>query len=427
MPFIILLSACVLVCAVAMWRFIHMARALRAKEKALLDLTMENKELRYKLTVTEKAHQSIEESFRHLSNEALLRNNTSFMQLAKSTFEQLLESSKTDLLQRQQHMSTVLEPIQKALGGVDEKLALLEKERLTAYVDLRRQVHDLLTSQTQLRTETANLVKALRTPNARGQWGEMQLKRVVEMAGMLNHCDFIEQQSVDGGKLRPDLIINLPGGKTIVVDAKTPLAAYLNALEEEEDLEKIALLEKHAQQVRGHIKALSQRAYWEQFKESPDFVVMFLPGEAFFSAALERDPSLIEYGVKEKVILATPTTLIALLRAVAYGWRQESLADNAKAVAQLGRNLYKRLSDMANHFSRMGKHVNSMVDSYNSAMGTFEKRVLVSARHFTELDSQLTDIKMESLTPIESIARRLHTYGDDAPTTEENPTYENNA
>jgi DNA recombination protein RmuC len=421
-----LLSACVVVCTVATWRFIHMARALRTKEQALLVLTMENKELRYQLTATEKAHQAIEEKFRHLSNEALLRNNESFMQLAKGAFEQLLESSKTDLLQRQQHMSTVLEPIQKALGGVDEKLALLEKERLTAYVDLRRQVHDLLTSQTQLRTETANLVKALRTPHARGQWGEMQLKRVVEMAGMLSHCDFIEQQSVDGGKLRPDLVINLPGGKTIVVDAKTPLAAYLNALEEEQDLEKIALLEKHAQHVRGHIKALSQRAYWEQFKESPDFVVMFLPGEAFFSAALERDPSLIEYGVKEKVILATPTTLIALLRAVAYGWRQESLADNAKAVAQLGRNLYKRLSDMASHFSRMGKHVNGMVDSYNAAMGTFEKRVLVSARHFTELDNQLADIKMESLTPVESIARRLHTYGDDAPITQETLPHESN-
>jgi DNA recombination protein RmuC len=268
-------------------------------------------------------------------------------------------------------------------------------------------VTDLLLSQKELRSETANLVKALRTPNARGQWGEMQLRRVVEMAGMISHCDFIEQAQGDEGRLRPDMVINLPGGRKIIVDAKTPLSAYLESIEAVDDNQRRAFLDDHARQVRTHIRNLSQRAYWEQFQPTPDFVVMFLPGEAFFSAALEKDPSLIEAGVQERVILATPTTLIALLRAVSFGWRQENIAENARAISELGRELYKRLGDMNESLSRLGRHVKQVVDSYNQTVGTVELRVLVSARKLNQLDPSLDPKAIEPLNPLDSIPRSV--------------------
>jgi DNA recombination protein RmuC len=387
-------------------------------------LSLKNNALKQTLELERQNTQNLTQVFRGLSQEALLSNNHHFIELAKSTFEKLLDSTKEDMSHRQKQVGSLVEPIQKALAQVDEKIGLLEKERIAAYVDLKRQVGDLLTSQLQLKTETANLVKALRTPTGRGQWGEMQLKRVVEMAGMINHCDFIEQGPLDEGRLRPDMIINLPGSHHIVVDAKTPLMAYLESLETEDDLRKAELLGEHAQQVRKHVKLLSQRSYWEQFEKSPDFVIMFLPGEAFFSAALERDPSLIEYGVKEKVILATPTTLIALLRAVAFGWRQESLAENAKVMGELGRELYKRLSDMTGHLSRLGKSVNGAVENYNAAVGTFERRVLVTARKFQEMDSSLGHETLSPLPPIDSQTRPVHAEESDYSTNPEGITYD---
>jgi DNA recombination protein RmuC len=370
-------------------------------------LDHERRQAQEKIALLEEAQARLSQTFKALSADALSANNQSFLDLAKSTLEKFQESAKTDLTTRQKAIGEMLTPVHQALGKVDVKLLDLEKERLGAYQVLRNQVAELVNSQKELRQETSNLVKALRTPSVRGQWGEMQLKRVVEMAGMVAYCDFAEQVSVDGenGRLRPDMVVNLPGGKKIIVDAKAPLSAYLESLEAVDDQTRSDKLVEHARQVRAHIKALSQRAYWDQFESTPEFVVLFLPGETFFSAALEKDPTLIEVGVREKVILATPTTLIALLRSVSYGWRQESIAENAKAISDLGRELYKRVSDLGNHMTRMGRHLGQVVDSYNQTVGTLERRVLVSARKFKVLDTSNEEI--DELAAIDHTPRNL--------------------
>ncbi len=384
----------------------------------LTDYAVENSELKSalqherqyaqeKIQTIETLQKNLTETFKNLSTQALLHNNQSFLGLAQTSLEKFFEASKTDLEQKQKAFGEIIDPVHKALNQVDQKIGLLEKERVGAYSDLKRQLTDMMLTQKELRVETASLVKALRTPAARGQWGEMQLRRVVEMSGMIAHCDFLEQVSTNDGKLRPDMLVQLPGGKNIIVDAKTPLSSYLEALETNDEQQRSVWLDDHARQVRTHIRNLSQKAYWEQFQPTPEFVVMFLPGESFFSAALEKDPSLIECGVKERVILATPTTLIALLRAVAFGWRQESMADNARAIGELGREVHKRLGDMSQHLSKLGRHVHQVVESYNHTIGTFERRVLVSARKFQELDTSLDETTIEMLNQLDSIPRSV--------------------
>lgn len=370
-------------------------------------LNHERRQAQEKIALLEEAQARLSQTFKALSADALSANNQSFLELAKSTLERFQETAKMDLTTRQKAIGEMLTPVQQALGKVDGKLLDLEKERVGAYAVLRNQVAELVSSQKELRQETSNLVKALRAPSVRGQWGEMQLKRVVEMAGMVAYCDFAEQVSMDGenGRLRPDMVVNLPGGNKIVVDAKAPLSAYLEALEASEDQVRSEKLKEHARQVRAHIRTLSQRAYWEQFQPAPEFVILFLPGETFFSAALENDPTLIEAGVQEKVILATPTTLIAMLRAVAYGWRQESITENAREISNLGRELYKRLSDMGTHITRLGRHLGQVVDSYNQTVGTLERRVLVSARKFKALDTSNEEI--EELSVIDHAPRQV--------------------
>lgn len=320
--------------------------------------------------------------FKSMANEALDQNNRNFLNLAEAT---------------------LMKPVRESLERFDGKINELEKARVGAYVSLTEQVK-------VLRTETSLLTKALRSPIARGRWGEMQLKRVVEMAGMVEHCDFVQQESVQAEemRLRPDMIIRLPMEKQIVVDAKAPLSAYLEAIESENEEMRVQKLKEHARQVRSHIQQLSRKSYWEQFSATPEFVILFLPGETFFSAALEQDPSLIEMGVEQKVILATPTTLIALLRSVAYGWRQEKLSQNAEEISLLGKDLYKRICDMSDHWSKVGKALSSAVSSYNKATGSLESRVLVTARKFKEMQSLQNDAPIEVLSPIEQTTRELN-------------------
>lgn len=368
-------------------------------------LLLENATLKTKLESDQQIQSLWQQQIERLTQQALLQHSQNFMQIAKTQFDGVLEKANFTFDKRQEQFQHLLEPISKSLEQVNSQVQTVEKHRIEAFSDLKRQITDLISSQKDLRHETATLVKALRTPHARGQWGEMQLKRVVEMAGMLDHVDFIEQTTGAEGKLRPDMLVKLPNEKIIVVDAKTPLAAYLDYLELQDESLRNQKLQDHARHIRTHIRQLSQKSYYEQFDNSPEFVVLFIPNEAMFSAALQADPGLIEIGVSEKVLLATPTTLIALLRSVSYGWRQENIAENAKLISALGQELYKRLKDMSGHIERLGKGLNTAVDAYNSTVGSYEQRVLVSAKKFVELENSTTEI--ESVKQIETPLRAL--------------------
>jgi len=357
----------------------------------------------------EAARESFADAFKALSADALAKNNQSFLELARAALETQQATARGELEKRQQAIGELVAPVKATLEKFEQQVSGLEKARVDAYATLTEQVRSLATAQEQLRGETGNLVKALRAPQTRGRWGELQLKRVVEMAGMLDHCDFHEQESTstEDGRLRPDLIVRLPGGKNIVVDAKAPLAAYLDALEAGDDEAKKRKLADHARQVRDHLKKLGQKSYWEQFQPSPDFVVLFLPGEMFYSAALEADPALIEAGVDAKVILATPTTLIALLRAVAYGWTQQALTENAERISQLGRELYERIGTLAEHWGRVGRNLGEAVAAYNKSVASLETRVLVSARRFRELRAAGDDREIADLAPVDQLPREV--------------------
>jgi len=373
------------------------------------ELRKEREATAEKLAVIERSRDELERSFKALSAEALKSNNQAFIELAQQTFEKFQEAAKGDLEKRQQAIDQVVQPVRESLDKFDTKVQELEKSRVGAYEQLSQQVRSLAETQTQLRGETANLVKALRQPTVRGRWGEMQLRRVVELAGMLEHCDFYQQESAatEDGRLRPDLIVKLPGGKNIVVDAKAPLAAYLEAYEAPDEDTRRARLADHARQLRSHVATLGRKAYWDQFQPTPEFVVLFVPGETFYHAALEQDASLLEFGVEQGVMLAAPTTLIALLKAVAYGWRQDALADNAKQVSALGAQLYARLATMGEHFAGLGRNLERAVKSYNEAVGSLESRVLVSARKFRDLQAVGGDAAIESLAPVDALPRQL--------------------
>ena len=356
----------------------------------------------------DRAAADLQNAFKALAADALKSNNSSFLQIAQETLKRFQSEAKGDLEARQKAVADLVAPVRDSLTKVDAQIQQMEIARGEAYGDLKAQVQSLIATQSELRSETGNLVRALRTPNVRGRWGEIQLRRVVEIAGMLPYCDFAEQETITGesGRLRPDLVVKLPGGKSVVVDAKTPLQAFLDAFETTDEDARRAALANHARQVRDHMKTLSGKNYWEQFEATPEFVVMFLPGETFFSAALEQDPGLIEHGVLQRVIPASPTTLIALLKAVAYGWNQEKLARNAHEISALGKELHERLRNLAGHITAVGTGLDRAVECYNKAVGTLENRVLVSARKFSELGASVVE-EIPQLEPIETTARAL--------------------
>ena len=392
-----------------------------AKVKLETTVALERKANDDKLAILNQMTQELRESFQALSAEALKSNNQAFLHLAQSTLEKFQSEAKGDLELRQQAVENLVAPIGESLKKVDDQIRQMESTRDQAYGTLTNQISSLINTQEQLKSETGNLVRALRTPTVRGQWGEIQLRRVVEIAGMLPYCDFVEQETVhtSTGRLRPDMIVKLPGGKNIVIDVKTPLQAYLEAAEATDDELRRQKLQDHARQVRTHMSQLSSKLYQEQFEPTPEFVVMFLPGEAFFSAALEQDSGLIERGVAQKVIPASPTTLIALLKAVAYGWNQEKLARNAQEISALGKELHDRLRLLGAHIDNVGKGLDRAVESYNKAVGSLESRVMVSARKFVELGAPVTD-EIAELSPIETTTRNLTLDFDDPEKAEAN-------
>lgn len=387
---------------------------LRAKEREIRNLLETNSDLRSglmeaktaleqnrlhageRLQEVHNAHVRLSDAFAALSAEALKKNNDAFLDLAK-----------TDLGARQEAIANVVTPLKESLANVDNKIRELEAQRMGAYKGLQQQVQMLIESQHRLRTETENLSRALHAPTARGRWGEIQLRRVVELAGMVMHCDFDEQVSVtsEDQTMRPDMVVKLPGGKIVVVDSKAPLNSYLEAMEAKDETKRDALLLDHAEQVKRHIMSLSKKGYWKQLKPSPEFVVLFLPGEMFFSAALSVKPDLIEMGVENGVIIATPTTLIALLRAVSYGWRQESLHENAQKISELAHKLCERVEKMQEQFNKLGRSLRSSVDSYNQTVASMETRVLVTARKMGELGRFPSNVVNEPCEPIERMPR----------------------
>ena len=360
-----------------------------AAQRQLLQL--EATELRLRASVAELAQQALRE------------NSDNFLKLARESFAREQASMQGTLREREVALAQLVEPIRSALEKSETQIQAMERERRDAFTSLRTQIETLATGQSALQRETRNLVTALRRPEVRGRWGELTLRRVVELAGLSEHCDFTEQLNVSGaqGTLRPDLIVHMPDGRDLVVDAKTPLDAYLEAIDAATDDARRAATARHAQQVEARVRELASKAYWEQFEHSPEFAVLFLPGDQFLSAALAERPELLENALRQSVIIATPSTLIALLKAVAYGWRQAQVAENAAEIRDLGQELHRRLGSFVSHLARTGQRLEGAVEAYNSAVGSLERQVLPQARRFTELGAATGT----ELSPVETIER----------------------
>ncbi|MDR3030980.1 MAG: DNA recombination protein RmuC, partial [Holosporales bacterium] len=332
-----------------------------------------------------RSQEKLEEKFKNISNEVLLRSHNNFLNIAQETFDKILNVEKIEQSKKQSEFLNLIQPIHETLSVFDKKISQIEKDRIDAYGDLKRQVKDLMLYQREIQKETMNLNKALSSPFMSGQWGEMQLRRVVEISGMLAHCDFFEQPQSEYSKLRPDMIIKLPGDRNIIVDAKAPLDAYINAINSgDEDY-----LEHHAKRIKAHIKTLGQKAYWEQFSPTPEFVLMFLPGECFFSSAVKKDPTLIEYGVREKVIITTPITLIALLKAISFSWRQEAVAKNARQIGEVGKAVFSNLEKLIEYSKNFEKRMHKNMEEYDKINLFIEKDIIPSANKLKTLGIEI--------------------------------------
>lgn len=380
-----------------------------ASERAALGAALEAERASAagKLAVVMDAQKQLKDTFEALSGEALRRSQESFLQLAQEKLGQYQQASASDLQARQQAITELLKPVRESLEKVDKQLVSVDKERAGAYQSVSEQLRSLSATHDELRRETGSLVRALRSPNVRGRWGEVQLRRVIEVAGMIDYCDFIEKESAttdEGARLTPDLIIRLPNGKTLVVDSKVPIEAYLQSVDTPDEAAREAKLRDHARQVRDHVKALGRKRYWEQFTPTPEFVVMFMPGEALLGSALQYDNELIELSAAQGVIPASPLTLIAVLRAVAYGWQQDMLVRNAEELSTLGKEMYDRLCTMADNLGALGTNLRQAVEAYNRTIGTIESRVLVTARRFRDMGVSTPD-ELEEVKTVQVAVR----------------------
>ena len=399
----------VAIAALAIGALIGWLASRPAHARLVTELEKDRAAHQERLKTYQDAELTLRQSFQALSTEALQTNNRAFLDLAETRLRAARTEAASDIDSRKKAIEDLVSPLQKTLEQMDRELRDSERRRSESGAQLMQRIASLDTMGQGLRSETARLVDALKRPGVRGRWGELQLKRVVELAGMLDRCDFDEQEtwSAEERRMRPDLVVHLPGGKHVIVDAKVPLDAYLKALDAPDEASRQALLVDHARQVRTHLGQLSAKGYAAHIHPSPDFVVMFLPGEMFFSAALEQDPSLIEAGVELRVIPASPTTLIALLRAVAYGWQQEALEENARKISDLGRNLYESVRVLGGHFEELGARLKGSLDAYNKAVGSLEGNVLVKARRFRELQAAGEVEEIPQLTVIDRVPRML--------------------
>lgn len=382
---------------------------LQQKNSALTTtIEMQRQTADEKIEALEKSRTQLTDTFTALSSEALKNNNEQFLKLAQENLKQFNLQAQSELSRKEQSIEHLVKPIKEALEKTEKQIREIEHDRKEAYGSISKHLESMAQTQQMLHGETRNLVKSLRRPEVRGQWGELTLKRLVELAGMVEHCDFFEQEhtTTEEGNIRPDMIVRMPGRREIIIDVKTPLDGYLNAIEADDDQQREQHLQHHARKVRERIRELASKRYWGQFKQSPDFVVLFIPGDHFLSAALEKDSALLEDALTQKVILATPTSLVALLRAVAFGWNQQAITDNAEKIRDLGEDLYKRLCTFTSHLSKVGKSLDSSLEHYNKAVGSFERQVLSGARKFTEMGISASK-KPEPLEPIEKLARTL--------------------
>ncbi|QMU61480.1 MAG: DNA recombination protein RmuC [Gammaproteobacteria bacterium] len=370
-----------------------------------MQLQLEKERYLEKIETIEESRKQLESSFTVLSQQALKLNNENFLTLANEKLSQFQIKAEANLDKKEKSIETLLQPIQSALKNTEEQIQSIEKDRKESFGSLSQHLKIINESQADLRLETQNLVQALRRPEVRGQWGELTLKRIAELAGIVDHCDFYEQQQSESSdsRMRPDMIVRMPDQRELIIDAKTPLDAYLNATQTTDAEIRDQSLVRHARNVRERMRELASKSYWSQFKNSPDFVVLFIPGEQFLSAALEKDPQLLEDALKNKVILATPTSIIALLRAVAFGWRQIAVAENAEKIRELGEDLYHRLATFAEHLQKLGKHLDASVEQFNKATGSLDRQVLSGARKFTELGIEkkktIPELKIVENTP----------------------------
>ncbi|MGD0880827.1 MAG: DNA recombination protein RmuC [Acidimicrobiales bacterium] len=386
----------------------QVTRATTARARLEAELAATRASAGERATALEDVRRQMAGEFAQLSSQALRQNADQFLQLADTRLGESRQAAEGDLARRQEAIEHLLVPIAEQLGKYDEGMQALERERLRSYTALTEQMQQLSTSHDRLQKETRSLVTALRSPQTRGRWGELQLRRVVEMAGMLERCDFSEQVSSDGdaGRMRPDMVVHLPGGKNVAVDAKVPMQAFLDANEAEDESVRRMHLASHGRQMKAHVDALAKKEYWKRVDPSPEFVVAFVPGDPLLTAALEHEPGLMEYAVANHVLLATPTSLIALLRAVAYGWQQEALTENARQVQVLGAQLYERISVLGDHMAGVGKSLTGAVAAYNRAVGSLEGRVLVTARRFVEM-GVVGQGELPQPAPVDSATRPL--------------------